>query len=228
VTEDLQIGIVCVAGGRGERFGGDKLASRLGSGTVLETSLAQLRRAFPSAPLVVVVPVDRLPFWSGILNVSWPGIRCVEGGVRRQDSVRRGVEAVAAQGIDHVMVHDGARPLVHPDDVRAGAEGIGSADGCIVGRPAADTLKRVDHRGVVLETVPRQTIFLAQTPQVFRIEALRKAWESGDFDREWTDEAALLESLGMRVVTVIASHPNPKLTTEGDLVVLRALEMSRS
>lgn len=219
-----RVGIVCVAGGRGERFGGDKLAENLGSNTVLERSLAALRQAFPSAPLSVVVPGVRLFFWRERLGAKFEGLRCVEGGARRQDSVRRGVEAVAGSPIDFVAIHDGARPLVHPSDIRAVVEGIGNSDGCILGQAVADTVKRVDARGHVLETLPRQAIFLAQTPQVFRLEALRRAWESGDFSAEWTDEAALFESLGMTVVTVAARHANPKLTTDGDLALIRVLE----
>ncbi len=221
------VGIVCVAGGRGERFGGDKLAEQLGAATVLECSLFALRQAFPSAPLSVVVPANRLLFWRERLEVEWDGLCCVEGGVRRQDSVRRGVEAVATPGVEIVAIHDGARPLVHSEDVRAVVEGLGSADGCILGQPPADTVKRVDARGVVLETIPRQDILLAQTPQVFRIEALCRAWDVGDFEGEWTDEAALLESLGMSVITVAAKYPNPKLTTESDLELICALEACR-
>ncbi len=172
----------------------------------------------------VVVPSDRMPFWIEQLGTDCSGLSCVEGGARRQDSVRQGVEAVAEPGIEIVAVHDGARPLVHPSDIRAAVEGLGSADGCILGQPASDTVKRVNARAEVLETIPRQAVLLAQTPQVFRIEALRRAWDVGNFESEWTDEAALLESLGMRVVTVAAAHPNPKLTTEADLVFLRALD----
>ncbi len=222
-----KIGIVCVAGGSGERFGGDKLAEQLGTTTVLECSLFALRQAFPSAPMSVVVPGDRMSFWLEQLGADWSGLRCIEGGTRRQDSVRRGVEAVAEAGVEIVAVHDGARPLVHPSDIRAAVEGLGSADGCILGQPASDTVKRVNVQAEVLETIPRQAVLLAQTPQVFRLEALRRAWEAGDFEEEWTDEAALLESLGMRVVTVAAGHPNPKLTTEADLLFLRALHACR-
>lgn len=220
---DFKVGIVCVAGGRGERFGGDKLAEDLGMKTVLERSLEALHRAFPSAPMSVVVPGVRLSFWQERLDVRFRGLRWVEGGARRQDSVRRGVEAVADSLIDMVAIHDGARPLVHPSDIRAVVEGVGHFDGCILGQAVADTVKRVDARGSVLETIPRQGILLAQTPQVFRLEVLQRAWEVGDFSAEWTDEAALFESLGMTVAAVAAKHPNPKLTTEGDLALIRAL-----
>jgi len=227
VLNSPNIGIVCVAGGRGERFGGDKLAEQLGTTTVLERSLFALRQTFPSAPLSVVVPANRLLFWRERLEVEGDALCCVEGGARRQDSVRRGVEAVAELGVEIVAIHDGGRPLVHPSDIRAVVEGLGNADGCILGQPAADTVKRVDARGVVLETIPRQAVLLAQTPQVFRLEALLRAWDAGDSEGEWTDEAALLESLGMSVITVAAKYPNPKLTTEGDLAVIRAMVVDR-
>ncbi len=227
MVNSTKIGVVCVAGGRGERFGGDKLAAMLGTRTVLECSLFALRLAFPNAPFSVVLPADRMAFWQERLRAEWNSLRCIEGGARRQDSVRRGVEAVAEPGVEIVAIHDGARPLVHPSDILAAVEGIGSADACILGQPASDTVKRVDARAQVLETIPRQDILLAQTPQVFRLEALRGAWKAGDLEEEWTDEAALLESLGMRVATVAARYPNPKLTTEADLIFLRALATDR-
>ncbi len=222
-----KIGIVCVAGGRGKRFGGDKLAEFLGTTTVLESSLTALRCALPSSPVAVVVPAERMSFWRDRLQGTWADTHCIEGGVRRQDSVKRGVEAIADNEIEIVVIHDGARPLVNPEDIRAAVTGLGVADGCILGQSAADTVKRVNSRGEVLETIDRQTIVLAQTPQVFRVPSLSRAWEVGDFEKEWTDEGALLESLGMRVGTVIARHANPKLTTEGDLALLKALEAGR-
>lgn len=220
----MNIGIVCVGGGRGERFGGDKLAEVLGTRTVLEHALTALKEALPEATAAVVLPQGRLPFWQERLAPGWPDLRWVEGGDRRQDSVRSGVEAVAHSGIELVVIHDGARPAVHPDDVRAAVGGIESADGCVLGRRATDTVKRVDRGGWVTATLPRSDILMAETPQVFRLESLRRAWESGDFSVAWTDEAALLERCGFRVKTVDAGYPNPKLTSRADLSMLRTLK----
>ncbi len=222
------LGLVCVAGGRGQRFGRDKLTEVLGETTVLESSLAALREAFAEVPMALVLPVDRMEFWRERLEERFPDLLLVEGGARRQDSVRRGVEAVADRGVTVAVVHDAARPLVDPRDIRAVVEALGSADGSILGSPAIDTVKRIDARGTVVETIPRSQLFMAQTPQVFRIESLRRAWREGNFDHEWTDEAALLESLGMSVMTMAARHPNPKLTTPGELEVLRALRTERT
>jgi 2-C-methyl-D-erythritol 4-phosphate cytidylyltransferase/2-C-methyl-D-erythritol 2,4-cyclodiphosphate synthase len=220
----LNLALICVGAGRGERFGGDKLAEPLGDRTVLETALAGLLRAFPEAPLFVVVPPNRMAEWRGRIEERVPTANFVAGGGRRQDSVRAGVELAAEGGADVVAVHDGARPLVDPTDVKGVVWALGSAAGSVLVAPASDTVKRLDGAGQVLETVPREDLRLALTPQVFRVAALKRAWQEVDFQLEWTDESAMLESLGMPVRSVLAQRPNPKLTTDLDLSLIRALQ----
>jgi len=219
----VNLALICVGGGRGERFGGDKLAEALGSGTVLETALAALRRAFSDAPLVIVVPESRVDQWQDRLVPRITDAHFVAGGLRRQDSVRAGVEVAADAGADVVAVHDAARPLVDPQDVKGAVWALGAAAGAVLCSRVADTVKRVDGDGLVLDTVDRARLRLAQTPQVFRVAALYRAWEDSDPDRVWTDEAAMLESLDMPVRSVVAQRPNPKLTTVEDLLLLRAM-----
>ncbi len=215
--------LVCVAAGRGARYGGDKLSETVAGRPVLERSLDALRRARPDDPLVVVVSAFRLDEWRERLAGHRGDALLVTGGVRRQDSVRAGVEAAAGRGAEVVVVHDGARPLVAPDDVCCVVRALGDAAGAVLCGRVHDTVKRVDRDGFVLETVPRDALRLAQTPQVFRVSALLWAWQCAGADREWTDEAALLESLGMPVRCVLARSPNPKLTTADDLRMIRAL-----
>jgi 2-C-methyl-D-erythritol 4-phosphate cytidylyltransferase len=219
----MNLALVCVGAGRGQRYGGDKLAELLGDKTVLETALAALLRAFPDAPLFVVVPPNRLEEWGKRIASGFPGARLVAGGERRQDSVRSGVELAAAGGADVVAVHDGARPLVDPRDVKGVVWALGSAAASLLVAPVTDTVKRVVGSGEVVETVPREDLRLAQTPQVFRIAALTRAWQEVDFQCEWTDESSMLESLGMPVRSVLAQHANPKLTSDVDLSLMRAL-----
>ncbi len=219
----MKLALVCVGGGRGERFGGDKLAEPLAGRCVLELSMAALSRAFPAAPLVVVVHPRRLDEWRRRLMRDFPRGDLVAGGERRQDSVRAGVERAAELGAEVVAVHDAARPLVDPEDVKGVVWALGDVSGAVLCAPVADTVKRVDSDGLVVATVPREELRLALTPQVFRVAALRRAWQEVDFDREWTDESAMLESVGMAVRSVVAGHPNPKLTTEDDLFLMRAM-----
>jgi len=219
----MNLALVCVGGGSSSRFGGDKLAASLGRRCVFASAIAALARAFPEAAIVVVVPGDRLSVWRDRLQPDFPEARLIAGGPRRQDSVRAGVELVVEGGAEVVAVHDAARPLVHPDDVRAVVAALGEASGAILSSRVTDTVKRADEDGMVVATVPREELLFAQTPQVFQTSALMDAWRTIDPVREWTDESALLEWAGFPVRCVVAAHPNPKLTTEVDLVHIRSL-----
>jgi 2-C-methyl-D-erythritol 4-phosphate cytidylyltransferase len=224
----IDLALVCVAGGRGARFGGDKLAERVAGRSILEHSLAALRRAYAAAPLVVVVPAHRLEAWRELLAPSFPDAELVGGGARRQDSVRAGVARAVAGGADVVAVHDATRPAVDSEDVKWVVKALGSAAAAVLCGVVEDTVKRVDGRGLVLETIGRGELRLAQTPQVFQTAALAQAWQAVDFSRLWTDEAAMLESLGLPVRSVVAERPNPKLTTVDDLRLIRLLLEARS
>lgn len=219
----MKLATVCVGAGVGARFGGDKLAEDLGAGLVLETSLEALRSALPEVPMVVVVAEDRLDFWCDRLIPDYPDLQLMAGGQRRQDSVRAGVELAARDGAEAVVVHDAARPLVDRLDILAVVDALGEAAGAILAATIPDTVKRIDADHRVIDTLPRDDLRLALTPQVFRVVALIEAWRLTDAGGEWTDESALLESAGMTVHSVDARHPNPKLTKASDLRLLHAL-----
>ncbi len=214
--------LICVAAGRGERFGGDKLAARLPGGTVIERSLDALRSALPASPLVVVVREDSPAAWWRGLGARFPGARFTTGGPRRQDSVRRGLDVALELGAGRVLIHDAARPLVHRDDILAVAAALDDAAAVVLCARVADTVKRVDAAGRVVETLDRESLRLAQTPQGFRLQPLLAAWERVGPGITWTDEAMLMELVGETVVTVEARHPNPKVTTRADLALLRS------
>lgn len=218
-----KLAFVCVGAGRGVRFGGDKLAERLGSRTVFAAALGALVRAAPEALMVVVVCDAMLEFWRDQLSPECPQARFVSGGDRRQDSVRAGVLYAAQAGADVVAVHDAARPLVDPEDVEAVINAVGGVAGAILSARISDTVKRVDGNGMVVDTLPREKLRSALTPQVFQIATLLEVWQRADLKRVWTDEATLLESAGIPVRSVLARHPNPKVTTEADLELMRAM-----
>jgi 2-C-methyl-D-erythritol 4-phosphate cytidylyltransferase len=195
------------------------MSATMGETTVLEASVDRLREALPGVPVIVVVRPSEIERWRTELAVD--GV--IAGGERRQDSVRIGVDAILGLGPDTVVIHDGARPIVHGDDVRATVGAIEGADGAILCGPVPDTVKRVSNNGAVIETIDRDRLRLAQTPQVFRVAALEEAWAACDFDRVWSDEAAVVEAAGRTVRAVAAGHPNPKITTAADLELVRAL-----
>lgn len=145
------------------------------------------------------------------------GVTVVAGGAERGDSVRLALEAVPAAA-DIVLIHDAARPLVTRDLVdralRAAADGVGA----VVAVPVADTLKRVGEDGVIERTVERRHLWRAQTPQAFPREMIVSAYARAREDGvSGTDDAALVERYGGRVVVVEGAGRNIKITTPEDL-----------
>jgi 2-C-methyl-D-erythritol 4-phosphate cytidylyltransferase/2-C-methyl-D-erythritol 2,4-cyclodiphosphate synthase len=225
---DLNLAFVCVGAGRGVRFGGNKLAAMLGPQTVFAAAIGALARAVPEALMIAVVEEARLDFWRNVLAPDFPQARFVGGGDRRQDSVKAGVLYAAQAGAELVAIHDAARPLVDPNDVEAVISALGGAAGAILTARVADTVKKIDGNDMVIDTVSRERLRFALTPQVFRAPTLIEVWQRTDPHRVWTDESALLESVGIPVHTVLARHPNPKITTEADLEIARAIVGSRT
>lgn len=172
--------------------------------------------------LIVAVPKQWLDSTAEIFpssnRVSW-----VAGGATRQLSVAACLAACPADA-DLVLVHDGARPAVAIEDLQATLDAAEKGDGAILGRPVADTLKRVAS-GRVSSTVDRADLFRAETPQVFRPSVLREALRQSAADGfVGTDEASVVERLpGVTILTVAASRPNPKLTRPQDKALVEML-----
>ncbi len=223
MSDREKLAVVVAAAGCGSRFGSDKMSAQLGGRTVLETTVGAIRMAFPAVPIVVVVAADKVNGWRNLLESNPADPEVIGGGPRRQDSVRLGVERAADLGAELVAIHDGARPLVHPEDVGRVIDGLGEADAAILAALISDTVKKTDAGGVVVETLDRECLRLAQTPQVARITALESAWRRQDLSREWSDEAALIEADEGLVRSVSAEHPNPKITTAADLELVRMM-----
>ncbi|WP_457576563.1 2-C-methyl-D-erythritol 4-phosphate cytidylyltransferase [Desulfomarina sp.] len=144
-------------------------------------------------------------------------IKVVAGGKRRQDSVRAGLEAIDA-GVDIVLVHDGARPLVSKTIIENCCKAIIQDGAAIVAVPVKDTLKKSDGEKRVASTVDRQNLYHAQTPQGARLPLLRKAFELLE-DRDVTDESALLELAGIPVALAEGAESNLKITRPEDLIL---------
>ena len=221
----MRVGAVVVAAGRGRRFGGERPKQFMDLGGV--PVLAWSVRAFASHPeverVVVVLSPERAASPPGWLP---DGVAVVAGGVARADSVRAGAAALAGV-VDIVLVHDGARPF--PSAALISRVMASAARGPVVPViPIEDTVKRVDGRGRVAETVSRRDLARAQTPQGFpwsvlaRTHALgeKGAWEAQDA-AAMTDDAMLCERLGIEVSGVEGDPSNLKITTRRDLAVAR-------
>jgi 2-C-methyl-D-erythritol 4-phosphate cytidylyltransferase len=203
----VEVWVIVVAAGQGRRFGQPKQFAVLGGRPVIEWSLEASRSV--ARGVVAVVPESFL---------KSPGIgtgadRVIAGGPTRASSVRRGLAAVP-DNADVLVVHDAARPLASRELFCAVVEAVvAGADGAVPGLAVADTIKRV-HSGRVVETLDRNELVAVQTPQAFRAEALRRAHARAP---EATDDASLLEALGLNVVVVPGEYHNLKLTSPEDL-----------
>jgi 2-C-methyl-D-erythritol 4-phosphate cytidylyltransferase len=166
--------------------------------------------------IIVISPEDKDEFYSKFgANIAILGIEVVEGGAERADSVQKALERVSSNA-DFVAVHDAARPCIADewiDRVFAAAEKDGAA---MLAIPVAGTLKRVGKDHTVQETVAREGLWEAQTPQVFRRELLVKAYANRGREPA-TDDAQLVERLGHKVTVVPGSPVNLKITTREDL-----------
>jgi len=149
--------------------------------------------------------------------------RVLPGGVTRADSVKRGLIAIRAATAEIVAVHDGVRPFVTTEEIDATVAAAQAGGAAILVAPLTDTIKQVSDRGVE-KTLDRRGLRRALTPQCFRYELLRNAYQQADVnDPSLTDESALVEQLGHRVNIVEGSARNIKITTVEDLAIAEAI-----
>ncbi|HMK11829.1 MAG TPA: 2-C-methyl-D-erythritol 4-phosphate cytidylyltransferase [Acidimicrobiales bacterium] len=208
VPPDVAVWAIVVAAGSGSRFGGAKQYALLGGRRVVDWSLATARSV--CGAIVLVVPPDRAGQPEAADHV-------VAGGATRSASVRAGLAVLAREVSDDVVVvvHDAARPFATRSLFESVIAAVRSgADGAAPGLPITDTVKQIDAEGVVTATLDRTQLVTVQTPQAFRLSVLRAAHQG---DGEATDDAALVEAWGGRVVVVPGEATNRKITTPADL-----------
>lgn len=212
----MKVAVLVVAAGRGSRFGGDlpKQYLPLNGRPILRHCLATFA-AHPaiSAVRVVINPADSAHYTDAAHGLGL--LEPVNGGTERQDSVRLGLQSLDQMGFDAVLIHDGARPFVGRTVIDRVIRGLNTAAGVVPGLLVADTLKRtVDDR--VIETVPRDGLWRAQTPQGFRMAEILAA-HNAVAGQALTDDAAVLETAGGSVIMVPGDPANIKVTVPEDV-----------
>ncbi len=219
----LHTGVVIVAGGSGRRMGAalPKQFLLLGGLPVLAHTIRNFAKALSGAPIVVVLPADRVDFWRDYAaRFEVPRHKVVAGGAERFHSVRGGIEALPMD-TEWIAVQDGVRPLGSVEMIRRTvltAQQTGSAVPVVA---ATDSYRRVadDGRSEVIDRKPLRQV---QTPQVFRAGDLRYAYEQ-PFDPAFTDDATMVERTGVRITLCEGERTNLKITTREDLVVAAAI-----
>lgn len=212
---------IVVAAGSSRRMGFDKLAVRLGGIPVLRRSVEAFLRAESIRSVTLVCPPERMELLDGMDPVK--PVNRVDGGENRHDSVAMGLAALPV-GTDYVAVHDGARPLVRPEDIDRTVQAAIADGAAALARRATETMKRSNAEGFSTESVSRENLWCMETPQVFSLPWLKQAYQIV-IDAGWivTDEVSALEAAGMKTRFIEAVHPNLKITTPADLALAEAL-----
>ncbi len=222
-----RVSAILAAGGIGVRLGAGqpKQFLDLDGRSMLERSLAVLATHPDVHEVVVALPASHLDPPPACLSQAWPcPVRAVAGGARRQDSVARAFAAVQPS-TEVVLVHDAARPFASGDLVRRMIDAAHASGAAVPALAAIDTVKlgrEADGRSWVVATVPRQDVYLVQTPQAFTRDVLAAALAEGAKAELATDEAGLVERLGGQVELVEGEPGNVKITTPEDLASARA------
>jgi 2-C-methyl-D-erythritol 4-phosphate cytidylyltransferase/2-C-methyl-D-erythritol 2,4-cyclodiphosphate synthase len=221
----MHVTAIIAAGGAGRRLGAGKPKQLLdiGGGTMLQHSVT----AFFTHPrideIVLVLPKGTATSLALTRDTDGrrPELRTAIGGERRQDSVANAF-AMVSEASDIVLIHDAARPFVSAGLIDRTIDAAAEHGAAIAALQSRDTVKRVDASGTIVDTIPRESIYLAQTPQGFRREVLAQAIAIGRSGVDATDESALAERAGYSVHVVDGDSGNVKITTEEDLAAARA------
>ncbi len=220
------ISAIVLAAGSGTRMGGKTIKQflKIGSSPVIIKTLSVFEKTQIIDDVILVSPESELD--TSIRFVKEAGLkkvaRILAGGKERQDSVRHGLNAVSRNS-DIVVIHDGVRPFVTEKiitDVTVSAQKSGAA---IAAVPVKDTVKEANGE-YIAGTIPRDNLWLAQTPQAFNYKVIKDAFENARRNGLMgTDDASLAEAAGNRVTIVMGSYCNIKITTPEDLIFAEAI-----
>lgn len=221
-SNQQKVAAIIAAGGESRRMGSvDKVFAPLAGRPVLARVLDVCQRC-PAIDEVVVVVGDKnvARCQQMVDQEKWSKVsRVCAGGLRRQDSVLAGLKAV--ESCDWVVIHDGARPLLTEKLITDGLQAAQETGAAVAAVPVTDTIKLASDDRLVRETLPRETLWAAQTPQVFRFDIITEAYRQ--VAGEVTDDAALVERMGRKVKLYMGSYENIKVTTPTDLLVAEIL-----
>ena len=224
------VGVIIVAAGSGTRAASNELKQfRWVAGKPMLLHSIQTFQALADVAMVVcVLPREHVgdpPPW--IFQSDADRLLLSIGGGHRGESVRNGLEDLPNE-CEIVVIHDAARPLVSSETIARVIDEARKGNGAVAAVPVADTLKRVDSSGKIVETVDRFGLWRAQTPQAFPRKVIERAHrEAREADRVATDDSALCEQIGLTVVVVRGSERALKITEENDFALAEALSIFR-
>jgi len=219
---------IVVAAGKGTRLGGNrpKQFLELGGIPVIVYTLRQFERCREIGEVVVVLPAEEIAWFQSVaqdFGLQKPSC-VISGGATRAQSVQKGLAVVGEAEL--VAVHDGVRPFVTPEEIDQVVSAARAAGAAILVAPVADTIKEIKN-DLVVRTLVRSQLRRALTPQCFRFDILKRAYDQLDAVEsqgiEVTDDSLLVERLGIEIVAVEGSTRNIKITRAEDLVLAEAI-----
>jgi len=220
------------AAGDSSRYSGEvpKQFLKVDGRTVLELSIKPLLDFSECLGVCVLVPPED-QYHKTLEIKNNPKVFLAEGGTSRIDSVSKGVKfwQQSELSYDYILIHDAARPCLRSSDVQELLDSIDSeVDGVVLGIPCSDTIKKVSAEGsLVLNTLDRSKLWRAFTPQIFRKEVLQKNALEENIEKEFTDEASLVEANGGKLKMVKGFEDNIKLTFSEDLGLIKSILSSQ-
>ncbi len=219
-----KLGAVIVAAGDSQRMGGiNKSFAPLGGKPLLAWAVDTCQRCSLVQQIVLVLNGKDLSRGQNLKEArGWSKVVICLGGARRQDSVREGLKRI--KYCDWVMIHDGARPFLTLDLMENGLEAARKTGAVVAAVPVKDTIKIAAGQKLIKETLQRDSLWAAQTPQIFSFDVITKAYEK--LAAEVTDDAAAVEHLGYKVKLYMGDYNNIKVTTPEDLALARIIAKS--
>jgi len=216
-----KVGAIIVAAGSSKRMGTwDKIFVPLGSKPLLAWSVDTCQRCGLVKQIVITLNNNNLKLGQKLKEErAWSKATICLGGAQRQDSVKEGLRKL--KDCDWVIIHDGARPFLTLDLIQNGLEAARETGAAIAAVPVKDTIKLADDVGLITETLRRNKLWIAQTPQIFSFDVINKAYQK--LTTEVTDDAAAVEYLGHKVKPYLGDYNNIKVTTPEDLALAKII-----
>jgi len=216
-----KLGAVIVAGGTSQRMRGiNKLFASLMRKPLLAWSVDTCQRYSLVQQIVLVLNNEDLARVRRLKKErGWSKVVLCQGGTKRQDSVKEGLKQI--RDCDLVMIHDGARPFLTRDLIEDGLKIVGEIEAAVAAVPVKDTIKIATDERLIGETLQRDKLWAAQTPQIFSFDVINKAYTN--LTTDVTDDAAAVERLGRKVQLYMGDYRNIKVTTTEDLEVARII-----
>lgn len=216
-------GVVIVAAGSGSRMkmGINKQFIKLNDKEIIAYTIDKFYNHDEINDIVIVIKKEEIEFFTTeIINkYNYKNIKIAYGGLQRQDSVYNGIKLLN-EDCDLILVHDGARPFITNDIISNSIEEAKKNSAVVVGVPVKDTIKIINENNEIIDTPNRSQLWAVQTPQTFKYDVLKKAYEDAfECDFYGTDDAMLVERIGYKVKMIEGSYNNIKITTQEDLSV---------